>query len=268
MQLWFLVSFPLQRGFRKLMNRFYDWIHMRKIQILFFLVMWIYDTLNCNSSVSSVMVVLNSCMMIITYFLCLHIFYIAVTAGNLGDNVVVIHTHWYQCSCLWFLAVLGGPNDEDEGNHGWIEGLAILISVIVVVIVTAFNDYTKERQFRGLQSRIEGEHKFSVVRAGEVKQISVGDIVVGDICQVSVFFGYLRSHPFLLNTVLFQLPYVISQVKYGDLLPADGIVIQSNDLKVDESSLTGESDHVKKGEKSDPMLLSGTLLYKYLEFSQ
>lgn len=43
----------------------------------------------------------------------------------------------------------------------------------------------------------------------------------------------------------------------GDLLPADGVVIQSNDLKVDESSLTGESDHVKKGETVDPMLLSG-----------
>jgi len=28
-------------------------------------------------------------------------------------------------------------------------------------------------------------------------------------------------------------------------------------LKVDESSLTGESDHVKKGEQFDPMVLSG-----------
>ena len=93
---------------------------------------------------------------------------------------------------------------DDEASHGWIEGLAILISVVVVVIVTAFNDYTKERQFRGLQNRIEGEHKFSVIRQAEVKQISVGDIVVGDICQI----------------------------KYGDLLPADGILIQSNDLKV------------------------------------
>ncbi|XP_076220511.1 plasma membrane calcium-transporting ATPase 3 isoform X6 [Nomia melanderi] len=120
--------------------------------------------------------------------------------------------------------------DEDEAKYGWIEGLAILISVIVVVLVTAFNDYSKERQFRGLQSRIEGEHKFSVIRQGEVKQISVSDIVVGDICQI----------------------------KYGDLLPADGILIQSNDLKVDESSLTGESDHVKKGESFDPMVLSGT----------
>ncbi|NXU25681.1 AT2B1 ATPase, partial [Thalassarche chlororhynchos] len=32
----------------------------------------------------------------------------------------------------------------------------------------------------------------------------------------------------------------------GDLLPADGVLIQGNDLKIDESSLTGESDHVKK----------------------
>ena len=44
----------------------------------------------------------------------------------------------------------------------------------------------------------------------------------------------------------------------GDLLPVDGIVLQCNDLKVDESSLTGESDHVKKGENIDPVLLSGT----------
>lgn len=48
------------------------------------------------------------------------------------------------------------------------------------------------------------------------------------------------------------------QVKYGDLLPADGVVLQSNDLKIDESSLTGESDQVKKGADCDPMVLSGT----------
>lgn len=50
---------------------------------------------------------------------------------------------------------------------------------------------------------------------------------------------------------------IIIQIKYGDLLPADGVLIQSNDLKIDESSLTGESDHVKKGESFDPMVLSG-----------
>ena len=50
-------------------------------------------------------------------------------------------------------------------------------------------------------------------------------------------------------------------MKYGDLLPADGILIQSNDLKVDEAAMTGESDHVKKGENTDPMLLSGKTVF-------
>uniref|UniRef100_A0A6G1SG14 Calcium-transporting ATPase n=1 Tax=Aceria tosichella TaxID=561515 RepID=A0A6G1SG14_9ACAR len=124
----------------------------------------------------------------------------------------------------------GPPHDTSEQDASWIEGAAILVSVFIVVIVTAFNDYTKEKQFRGLQNRIEGEHKFSVIRNGEVIQIPVSDLVVGDICQV----------------------------KYGDLLPADGIILQSNDLKVDESSLTGESDHLKKGEDVDPIIFSGT----------
>lgn len=45
----------------------------------------------------------------------------------------------------------------------------------------------------------------------------------------------------------------------GDLLPADGLFIQGNDLKIDESSLTGESDQVRKSVDKDPMLLSGKL---------
>ncbi|XP_066059898.1 plasma membrane calcium-transporting ATPase 4 isoform X2 [Chamaea fasciata] len=124
----------------------------------------------------------------------------------------------------------GGVEDEGESQAGWIEGAAILFSVIIVVLVTAFNDWSKEKQFRGLQSRIEQEQKFTVIRKGQVIQIPVAEIVVGD----------------------------IAQIKYGDLLPADGILIQGNDLKIDESSLTGESDQVKKSMDKDPMLLSGT----------
>ncbi|XP_051687858.1 plasma membrane calcium-transporting ATPase 2 isoform X1 [Oryctolagus cuniculus] len=124
----------------------------------------------------------------------------------------------------------GGAEDEGEAEAGWIEGAAILLSVICVVLVTAFNDWSKEKQFRGLQSRIEQEQKFTVVRGGQVVQIPVAEIVVGD----------------------------IAQIKYGDLLPADGLFIQGNDLKIDESSLTGESDQVRKSVDKDPMLLSGT----------
>ncbi|XP_043827628.1 plasma membrane calcium-transporting ATPase 2 isoform X7 [Dromiciops gliroides] len=127
-------------------------------------------------------------------------------------------------------AAQAGAEDEGEAEAGWIEGAAILLSVICVVLVTAFNDWSKEKQFRGLQSRIEQEQKFTVVRGAQVIQIPVAEIVVGD----------------------------IAQVKYGDLLPADGIFIQGNDLKIDESSLTGESDQVRKSVDKDPMLLSGT----------
>uniref|UniRef100_A0A8C3HRY6 Calcium-transporting ATPase n=1 Tax=Chrysemys picta bellii TaxID=8478 RepID=A0A8C3HRY6_CHRPI len=123
-----------------------------------------------------------------------------------------------------------GAEDEGESEAGWIEGAAILLSVICVVLVTAFNDWSKEKQFRGLQSRIEQEQKFAVVRNGQQIQIPVAELVVGD----------------------------IAQIKYGDLLPADGVLIQGNDLKIDESSLTGESDHVRKSVEKDPMLLSGT----------
>lgn len=51
---------------------------------------------------------------------------------------------------------------------------------------------------------------------------------------------------------------ILHSLSVGDLIPADGILIQSNDLKIDESSITGESDHVTKNPDSDPFLLSGT----------
>ncbi|XP_067837786.1 plasma membrane calcium-transporting ATPase 3-like, partial [Heptranchias perlo] len=119
---------------------------------------------------------------------------------------------------------------ESAAEAGWIEGVAILLSVICVVIVTAFNDWSKEKQFRGLQSQIELEQQFSVARGGQIVQIPVADIIVGDVAQIA----------------------------YGDLLPADGILIQGNDLKIDESSLTGESDLVRKSPDKYPILLSGT----------
>lgn len=56
--------------------------------------------------------------------------------------------------------------------------------MVCVVLVTAFNDWSKEKQFRGLQSRIEQEQKFQVVRGSQVIQLPVADIVVGDIAQV------------------------------------------------------------------------------------
>lgn len=84
-----------------------------------------------------------------------------------------------------------------------------------------------------LQEKVKTGHKFSVIREGEAFDIPVSDLVVGDIIRV----------------------------KYGDLVPADGILLQSNDLKIDESSLTGESDYVTKCVGENPIILSGDYFF-------
>ena len=97
---------------------------------------------------------------------------------------------------------------------------------------------------------------FDALLAASLNSLSVAVLCVdiqSPALATSIFSSYTNTGTF---------PFLVAQLKSlfaGDLLPADGIIIQSNDLKVDESSLTGESDHVKKGEHLDPMLLSGEL---------
>ena len=44
----------------------------------------------------------------------------------------------------------------DTSDAGWIEGAAILVAVAMVVLVTATNDYQKEKQFKELNKASEG----------------------------------------------------------------------------------------------------------------
>ncbi|GAU38655.1 hypothetical protein TSUD_276950 [Trifolium subterraneum] len=46
--------------------------------------------------------------------------------------------------------------------------------------------------------------------------------------------------------------------KIGDQVPADGLFIDGHSLRVDESSMTGESDHVEINKDHHPFLFSGT----------
>ncbi|XP_027721213.1 plasma membrane calcium-transporting ATPase 1-like, partial [Vombatus ursinus] len=125
--------------------------------------------------------------------------------------------------------VSGGS--EKEGNVvPWLEGAVLLMSVALVVLTTALTDWNKEKQFRNLQDRVVLSQKGKVVRDGQILEVPVKDIVVGDVVPVS----------------------------YGDMLPADGVLLQAQNLKMNESSLTGELDMVKKSLDLDPILLSGT----------
>lgn len=119
------------------------------------------------------------------------------------------------------------PPDEQDG--AWIEGVSILATVAVVVLVTSFQEWEKQKQFKELE-KAKNNFKVKVLRGGVETQISTNDVLVGDIV--------------ILDT--------------GDQVPADGIFVQGFDLAIDESSMTGENDSRKKSAEKDPFLISGT----------
>jgi magnesium-transporting ATPase (P-type) len=71
------------------------------------------------------------------------------------------------------------PN-SDEGetrSTGWIEGASILGTVAIVVVVTAANDFVKDKQFRKLEQEKDNESVL-VFRDSMVQQVRVFDLVV------------------------------------------------------------------------------------------
>ncbi|OQR90162.1 P-type ATPase (P-ATPase) Superfamily, partial [Achlya hypogyna] len=118
---------------------------------------------------------------------------------------------------------------EGEANTAWIEGASIMLAVLIVTTVTAVNDYQKEKQFRALNA-VKEDEKIKVIRNGVPTEISKFSLVVGDIVRVDL----------------------------GDIIPADGLVFDESDLKLDESAMTGESILLRKSPTEAPFLLSGT----------
>ena len=57
------------------------------------------------------------------------------------------------------ISIILGVTVEENKKIAWVDGAAILSAVVIVVLVTALNDWTKERQFRGLQKKLESDSK-------------------------------------------------------------------------------------------------------------
>ena len=68
-------------------------------------------------------------------------------------------------------------------KEGWLEGASILIAVVIIVSVTAGNNYIKQKQFEKLNA-IANEKSCFVFRGGNKTQISVYDLLVGDIVEI------------------------------------------------------------------------------------
>lgn len=114
-------------------------------------------------------------------------------------------------------------------QYGWVDGFAVLLAVAVVVVVTAFNESSKEKKFRAMDKQ-NNERDVIVVRNGEQEHCKNIDIVVGDIVLLKV----------------------------GNEVPCDGLYVSgTDDLKINESQLTGETLDICKS-RDNPLILSGT----------
>ncbi|KAG2722221.1 hypothetical protein I3760_02G119100, partial [Carya illinoinensis] len=113
-------------------------------------------------------------------------------------------------------------------KEGWYDGGSIFVAIFLVIVVSAISNFKQNRQFDKL-SKVSNNIQVDVVRAGRRQQISVFDIVVGDVVCL----------------------------KIGDQVPADELFLEGQSLQLDESSMTGESDHVKVN-CNHPFLVSGT----------
>ena len=71
-----------------------------------------------------------------------------------------------------------------EGLHeGWLEGASILLAVVIIVSVTSGNNYLKEKQFQKLNALATAKN-INVLRGGELINISVYTLMVGDVVEI------------------------------------------------------------------------------------
>ena len=97
------------------------------------------------------------------------------------------------------------------------ECIGIFLAILLSVFITLFMEGSSEKAFKAL-NRVYGDQSVKVIRDGVVIVVSQRNLVVGDIV--------------ILET--------------GDKIACDGRLIVSENLKVDESQLTGESREVSK----------------------
>lgn len=89
----------------------------------------------------------------------------------------------------------------EDPKIGWIEGAAIFIAVFLVSNISAFNDYSKELQFRELEASSQQDEKASVFRMGKIELVLTSALVVGDIIILQVCLPNSQQY-YVMNQIL------------------------------------------------------------------
>ena len=110
---------------------------------------------------------------------------------------------------------------------GLTDTIGIIAAVFLSTGIAFFNEYRSSREFDILNARRD-EMAVRVIRDGRPREIQARDIVVGDLVLLEA----------------------------GNAVPADAYVSSSDELTVDESAFTGESEPVKR--EARDRVLKGT----------
>jgi Ca2+-transporting ATPase len=102
-------------------------------------------------------------------------------------------------------------------HHPSVEGVAVMLAVILATGVAFFSEYKSDREFEILNAQ-KDSLRVKVQRGGAVEALPLEEVVVGDVVMLEA----------------------------GDEVPADGRLLKSNDLYIDQSLMTGESEPVRK----------------------
>lgn len=103
------------------------------------------------------------------------------------------------------------------GEAEWFEPVGILIAIMIANGVASISENKQENKASALKEEEEAKETAKVVRDGQLEEIHVNEVVVGDIV-------YLQA---------------------GDKIPADGIVAEGS-IKVDQAALNGETEEAEK----------------------
>ena len=135
-----------------------------------------------------------------------------VHVRSLASRLVAQFTH-FLALLLWFAAALCFLSEYLHPGEGLLRlGIAILAVIFINAIFTFIQEYRTEKAIEELRKLLP--FRVTVIRDGLESEIDAREIVPGDLIAL----------------------------REGDKVPADGRVIQSSRLTVNNAPLTGESD--------------------------
>ena len=114
-------------------------------------------------------------------------------------------------------------------DFDWYETIGIVIAIFLASFISSISEYGSGKAFEKLQEEAS-KIKTKVKRENKIKEIEIGEVVVGDIISLEA----------------------------GDEIPADGYILTGN-LLVNESNLNGEMKEIKKNNKDE--LYRSTVVY-------